>query len=87
MIIETYKSWDDNAQRSASFGFAFDNSNVREIENQLKEIEGREVSAIRSGFIDFDENYAKAIQDFKDAGIDEYVAEVQRQLDEFLANK
>lgn len=86
-FIETYKNWDDNAQRSASFGFAFDNSNVREIENQLKEIEGREVSAIRSGFIDFEENYPKAIQDLKDAGIDEYVAEVQRQLDEFLANK
>ncbi len=86
-FIEMYKNWDNDAKRSAAFGFAFDNSNVKEIENQLKEIEGRDISAIRSGFIDFETAYPKAIQDLKDAGIDEYVAEVQRQLDEFLANK
>jgi len=37
------------------------------------------------GFVDFDSNYEDALAKLKAAGIDEYVAEVQRQLDEFFA--
>ena len=85
--IDNYKKWDDEAIVSDSLGFRFNNENVKEIETALREVAGKELSAIRSGFVDFDTEYPKAIQKLKDAGIDEYVAEVQRQLDEFLANK
>ncbi|MGM1046731.1 DUF3502 domain-containing protein [Paenibacillus uliginis] len=37
--------------------------------------------------MDFETEYPKAIQKLKAAGIDEYVTEIQRQLDEFLAGK
>lgn len=85
--IDKYKSWDDQAVRSASLGFRFNNEKVKSIETALKEVVGKDLAAIRSGFVDFETAYPKAIQKLKKAGIDEYVAEVQRQLDEFLAGK
>lgn len=85
--IDKYKSWDDQAVRSASLGFRFNNEKVKSIETALKEVVGKDLAAIRSGFVDFETGYPKAIQKLKKAGIDEYVAEVQRQLDEFLAGK
>ncbi|MEC0238322.1 ABC transporter substrate-binding protein [Paenibacillus dokdonensis] len=85
--IDKYKSWDDQAIRSASLGFRFNNEKVKKIETSLKEVAGKDLAAIRSGFLDFDTEYPKAVKKLKAAGIDEYVAEVQRQLDEFLAKK
>ncbi|RED66352.1 ABC transporter substrate-binding protein [Cohnella lupini] len=85
--IDMYKSWDANAVRSDSLGFRFNNEKVKNIETALREVMGKDMAAVRSGFVNFETGYPKALQKLKDAGIDEYVAEVQRQLDEFLANK
>ncbi|MGG4345539.1 ABC transporter substrate-binding protein [Paenibacillus lautus] len=85
--IDKYKSWDEQAIRSDSLGFRFNNEKVKLIETALKEIAGKDLAAIRSGFIDFETEYPKAIEKLKAAGIDDYVAEIQRQLDEFLAGK
>lgn len=85
--IEEYKSWDDDAVVSESLGFKFNNENVKQIETNLKEVTGKQLAAVRSGFVDFETEYPKAIQELKAAGIDEYIAEVQRQMDEFLAQK
>ncbi len=85
--IDNYTKWDDEAIVSDSLGFRFNNENVKEIETALREVAGKDLAAIRSGFVDFETEYPKAIKKLKDAGMDEYVAEVQRQLDEFLANK
>ncbi|QJD84912.1 ABC transporter substrate-binding protein [Cohnella herbarum] len=85
--IDQYKSWDDKAVLSDSIGFRFNNEKVKNIETALREVAGKQFAAIRSGFVDFDTEYPKAVQKLKDAGIEEYVAEIQRQLDEFLANK
>mgnify|MGYP001225573693 CR=1 FL=1 len=84
--IDTYKSWDENAILSDSLGFRFNNENVKAIETALREA-SKDMAAIRSGFVDFETGYPKAVEKLKKAGIDEYVAEVQRQLDEFLASK
>lgn len=85
--IDSYMSWDDEALVSASLGFRFNNENVKEIETRLGEIAGKEFLSIQCGFVDFETEYPKALEKLKAAGIDEYVAEVQRQLDEFLATK
>ena len=45
------------------------------------------MSVYRNAFVNFDEHYAATVQKLKDAGIDEYIAEVQRQYDEFIAAK
>ncbi|ANA82551.1 DUF3502 domain-containing protein [Paenibacillus glucanolyticus] len=85
--IDTYESWDDQAVRSASLGFRFNNEKVKLIETALKEVAGKDLAAIRSGFVNFETEYPKAIQKLKAAGIDDYVAEIQRQLDEYLAGQ
>lgn len=85
--IDEYKAWDNEAIPSDVIGFSFDNSNVKEIELAIKEVTGKDLAALRNGFVDFETEYPKAIDKLKAAGIDEYVAEVQRQLDEFLAKQ
>lgn len=83
--IETYQAWDDGAIYSPIFGFAYKDENVKELELNLKEIE-KQFEAIRSGFVDFDSEYPKAVEALKAAGIDEYIADLQRQVDEFMAS-
>lgn len=85
-FIDLYDTWDSTAIVSPSFGFIFDNSSVKEIELRLQEVD-KQFAVIRTGFVDFDSEYPKAVEALKEAGIDEYVAEVQRQLDEFIASK
>ena len=84
-FIDEFLAWDDDAVQSSIFGFRFSNANVQEIELRLVEAIPEFVPLI-TGFVDFDDNYPMFIQKLKDAGIDEYVAEVQRQIDAFLAN-
>jgi ABC-type glycerol-3-phosphate transport system substrate-binding protein len=85
--IDKYQSWDEEAIPSDMLGFRFNNEKVKEIETAIKEITGKDLASVLYGFVDFDTEYPKAMQKLKDAGIDEYVAEVQRQVDEFLAAK
>ncbi|MGB4657804.1 MAG: extracellular solute-binding protein [Mobilitalea sp.] len=85
--IEENKHWDDDAKISSAIGFVFNNENVKEIETAIFEVCSKDLAPIRNGFVDFDENYDAAIKKLKDAGMDEYIAEVQKQFDEFTANK
>ncbi len=85
--IEAYMNWDADAKTSSAMGFAFNNENVVEIETAINEVIQNEMSVIRNGFVSFEDNYATAVQHLKEAGIDEYIAEVQRQYDEFVAQQ
>ena len=82
--IEIYKHWDDEAIPSAMLGFAFDNTGFEAIETACNEAWKR-VAPILYGYVDFDENYPAAIAELEAAGINEYVAEVNRQLQEFMS--
>lgn len=83
--IDRFNAWDDNAKTSDVIAFHFNNENVKEIEASVTEIINQYFTPIECGFVSFDENYDAAVAKLKEAGIDEYVAEVQRQLDEFFA--
>ncbi len=85
--IDTYEHWDDGAKVSSAQGFIFNNENVVEIETAITEVTASDFAPLRSGFVSFDDNYEAAVAKLKAAGIDEYVAEVQRQYDEFIAAK
>lgn len=82
--IEMCKTWDEDAIVTPVFGFKYNDENLKEIELNLIEVE-KQFAALRTGFVDFDAEYPKAVQALKDAGIDEYVADLQKQVDEFLA--
>ncbi len=85
--IDSYRTWDEGAKTSSALGFVFNNENVVEIETAITEVIQNDMSVIRNGFVNFEENYPAAVQRLKEAGIDEYIAEVQRQYDEFIASK
>ena len=81
--IETYRNWDNAAQISAMMGFAFDDTNVKVIQTACNEA-WKKLAPILYGYEDFDEKYEAAIAELEAAGINEYVAEVNRQLQEFM---
>lgn len=81
--IETYKHWDDEAIPSAMLGFAFDNTGFEAIETACQEA-WKNMTPILYGYVDYETEYPKALEEMKAAGIDEYVAEFNRQLKEFM---
>lgn len=83
--IDAFMHWDDPAIPSAMLGFAFDNTGFEAIETACVEA-WKKVSPILYGYVDFDTEYPKALAEMEAAGINEYVAEVNRQLQEFMAN-
>ena len=83
-FIETYKNWDSVAIPSKMLGFAFNNAGLEAVETACNEAYAK-LNPILYGFVDFDAEYPAALQGLKDAGIDQYVAEVNRQLEAFIA--
>ncbi|MDO5377072.1 MAG: ABC transporter substrate-binding protein [Clostridia bacterium] len=82
--IETYKHWDDEAIPSAMLGFAFDNTGFEAVETAVQEA-WKSMTPILYGYVDYETEYPKALAEMEAAGIHEYVAEYNRQLEAFLA--
>ncbi|MBQ8073413.1 MAG: ABC transporter substrate-binding protein [Clostridia bacterium] len=81
--IEMYRHWDDEAVPSAMLGFAFDNSGLEAVETACLEAY-KKLEPILYGYVDFETEYPKAIEALEAAGIEQYVAEVNRQLEAFM---
>jgi len=84
--IEEYRNWDNDAQISAMMGFNFNNAGFEAIETACNEA-WKKMAPILYGYVDFDENYPAALAELEAAGINKYVAELNRQMEEFLAGK
>ena len=82
--IEKYQHWDDGAIPSAMLGFAFNNEGFEAIEIACQEA-WKNMTPILYGYVDFDENYPAAKAEMDRAGMNELVAEYNRQLQEFMA--
>jgi hypothetical protein len=76
-------TWDDDAIYSSLFGFAFDNSEVLHLEAALVEADAF-MWPVHSGFVDFDANFGEAMERLEEAGLREYKAEIERQVNAFL---
>ncbi|MCM1026706.1 MAG: ABC transporter substrate-binding protein [Roseburia sp.] len=78
--------WDapNHAQFSSAMGFVFDSANVYDQMAACATVVAEYRPALLYGLVDVDEYLAKFNQELKDAGIDEIIAEEQRQFDEFL---
>lgn len=81
--IEKYRLWDDNAVVSAMLGFAFDNKGFEATQTACTEA-WKKMAPILYGYVDFDENYPAAKAELEKAGIQELVAEYNRQLQEYM---
>ena len=82
--IEKYQHWDDNAIPSGMLGFAFNNEGFEAIQTACTEA-WKNMTPILYGYVDYDENYPKAAEEMKTAGIYELVDEYNRQLAEYMA--
>ncbi len=85
--IDKYLGWDKEATASKMLGFKFSNANVVDIETACNQVFGQKLAPILYGFVDFETEYPAAIEALKAAGIDQYIAEINRQLEEFKATQ
>lgn len=74
-------SFNKSAKVSKAFGFMFDGSSVKTEYAALTNVKNQYKIALEDGALDPDEILPKYISALKDAGIDKYVAEKQKQLD------
>ena len=82
-----FKNWDEDSILQKNIGFAFDMTPVKTEYAQLLAIEQEYLNPISSGFVDYEEALPAAIEKLKQAGLDKYVEEYQRQFSEFMAKK
>lgn len=86
-VIEDYETWNDGCIMQKDIGFVFDLEPVKEQYALLQNVGTEYLVPIALGFADYDTAFPEALQRLKDAGIDEYLAEYQRQFSEFYNNK
>ncbi|MDQ0113785.1 ABC transporter substrate-binding protein [Paenibacillus harenae] len=86
-FIAKYKAWDDEAIISKGAGFNFDNTPVKNEETKINGVFSEFLAPIASGFLDYEENFPRALEKLKAAGFDAYIAEYQKQFSEWYAAK
>ena len=79
-----YRNWEDDAKVSAMMEFAFNNEGFEQIETVCNEA-WKKIVPILYGYVDFDENYPAAVAELETAGINKYVDEINRKLQEYMA--
>lgn len=85
--IDAYVTYDDNSLPSKLAGFIFDTTNVAAEVAALMAVYDEYLQPMGYGLLDYDENIEEVRQRLKNAGIDAYMAEFQRQVTEFINNK
>ncbi|MDR0655556.1 MAG: extracellular solute-binding protein [Treponema sp.] len=87
-VIQDYINWDKGAILQKDIGFVFDLEPVKVEDAQLNNVLLEYMTPIAWGFVDYDTAWPEAQRRLKDAGIDRYVAEFQRQFSAwYAANK
>ncbi|XEC93047.1 ABC transporter substrate-binding protein [Paenibacillus tarimensis] len=84
---EKFQKFNDSAVNSPLLGFQLDTSNISTEIANLKNAKDATYDALFSGTLDPSENLPKTIQKFKDSGLDKVMDEIQKQIDEWVANK
>ncbi len=83
--IEKYESNDNGSLLSKTAGFSFDSTNVASELAGMTAVWTEMIQPLRHGLLSFDDNYEKAIQQLKDAGLDAYMEEYQKQYSAWYA--
>lgn len=84
---KAYEHWDDDAVLAKDLGFSFDTSSVTSEIALMTAVYNEKLKPMQLGLLDFDENYELAIEELKDAGLDKYMEEYQRQFSEWYAKQ
>jgi putative aldouronate transport system substrate-binding protein len=86
-VIYEYRHWNDGSILQKDIGFVFNLEPVLVEYAQLQNVEMEYIAPIVLGFEDYDKAYPELLRRLKNAGLDKYVAEYQRQFTEFYRNK
>lgn len=79
--------WNKAAVISPAMGFSWNNSSVLNQVTACTNVKSKYENALVTGSINPDEAIPQFLQELEDAGVNDIIAEKQRQLDEYLANK
>ncbi len=79
-LWENMQNWNDNALASKAMGFAFDNSDVSAEYTALNNVYAEYSRQLELGFLNPDEGIPKLVERLKAAGLDDYIAAKQAQL-------
>lgn len=83
--IAKYEQWDDDAIFSKTTGFSFDTTPAATELAMLTSIYDEKLKPMAWGFLDYDANIDSVLAEMKAAGLENYIAEYQRQFSEFYA--
>ena len=90
-LPESYKTkvqnWDKGAKTSPIIGFVVDPTPVKDIIANMKTIDDQYVNLIARGLIKYSDKIVEMDAKYKAAGLDKLIAEVQKQLDAYIATK
>ncbi|RHP36344.1 ABC transporter substrate-binding protein [Lachnotalea sp. AF33-28] len=84
-LWEQYEQMNEAAVKSAASGFLFDNSGVQNEYIALTNVWQEYKMQLMLGFVDPDEVTPELVKKLEKAGLDKYMEEKQRQLDEWAA--
>lgn len=85
--IQTIKNWDKDAVQSPLLGFVLDRTPIKGELDNMATVMAEYTTPQQQGLMDFDSKKAEMSQKFKDAGLDKILAEIQKQVNAFIASK
>lgn len=86
-IYDQFQSYNETAVESKALGFLFDPEPVSDIVSAVSNVRSKYYKALIVGAVDPDEYIPKYLEELDAAGNQELIAEIQRQLDAWLASK
>lgn len=84
---ETYENWNEGCVDQKDIGFSFDLTPVSTEYAQLQAVEQEYFNPMTAGIVSYEDGYEEAVKKLKEAGIDAFVEEYQRQFQEFIDSK
>lgn len=85
--IEKYESFDKNSEFSKTAGFFFDSTPVAAELAMLNVIYEEKLLPMIFGFLDYEQYYEEALRELKEAGLDRYVKEYEKQFQSWYEKK
>lgn len=86
-FIETYKKTDEGSIQAKNIGFSFDARPVQAEVAKIQAVYSEKIVPIEYGLYDYDKYFPEALKALNDAGLEKYVAEMQKQFSEWYSSQ
>ena len=86
-VYEKFTEYNDTAQESPLYGFIYDTTNVKNEITAITNVTDKYKAIIENGDADPSTTLPQFNEELKSAGIDNIIEDMQKQVDEWLANK